>query len=242
MLYGNWTQFLHRAPSYSGTVIEGSETPEEAGERFYRMVIEVAPGTLARSETRYEYARPDPIRASGGAMPAPPGGIRQLGPRRRRNLVGGAGGGNARDLGGTPTGRRGATLGGAEARAACGGIHGGGWAAEHASGGRRARTAQRGALCGRHCPAAHAGKMPRAVRPHTTDILPGRDAVPVVRRRQCALRLPCSRRVIEGSETPEEAGERFYRMVIEVAPGTLARSETRYDTEPIDMSLQVLRF
>jgi altronate dehydratase len=48
--------------------------------------------------------------------------------------------------------------------------------------------------------------------------------------------------VIEGSETPEEAGERFYRMVIEVAPGTLARSETRYDTEPIDMSLQVLRF
>jgi altronate dehydratase len=54
MLYGNWTQFLHRAPSYSGTVIEGSETPEEAGKRFYRMVIEVAPGTLARSETRYD--------------------------------------------------------------------------------------------------------------------------------------------------------------------------------------------
>ncbi len=36
---------------YSGTVIEGSETPEEAGERFYRTVIDVASGTLARSET-----------------------------------------------------------------------------------------------------------------------------------------------------------------------------------------------
>ncbi|MHB1160130.1 MAG: UxaA family hydrolase [Chloroflexota bacterium] len=36
---------------YSGTVIEGSETPEEAGERFYRTVIDIASGTLARSET-----------------------------------------------------------------------------------------------------------------------------------------------------------------------------------------------
>ncbi len=36
---------------YSGTVIEGSETPEEAGERFYRTVIDVASGTLAKSET-----------------------------------------------------------------------------------------------------------------------------------------------------------------------------------------------
>jgi altronate dehydratase len=48
--------------------------------------------------------------------------------------------------------------------------------------------------------------------------------------------------VIEGSETAEEAGERFYRTVIEVASGTLARSETRYDTEPIDMYLQAPRF
>jgi altronate dehydratase large subunit len=48
--------------------------------------------------------------------------------------------------------------------------------------------------------------------------------------------------VIEGSETPEEAGERFYRTVIEVASGTLARSETLYYTEPIDMYLQEPRF
>ena len=48
--------------------------------------------------------------------------------------------------------------------------------------------------------------------------------------------------MIEGSETPEEAGERFYRTVIEVASGTLARSETLYYTEPIDMYLQEPRF
>jgi len=43
---------------YSGTVIEGTETPEEAGERLYRTVIEVASGTLARSET---LAYTDPV-------------------------------------------------------------------------------------------------------------------------------------------------------------------------------------
>ncbi len=36
---------------YSGTVIEGTETPEEAGERFYQTVIGIASGTLAKSET-----------------------------------------------------------------------------------------------------------------------------------------------------------------------------------------------
>jgi altronate dehydratase large subunit len=48
--------------------------------------------------------------------------------------------------------------------------------------------------------------------------------------------------VIEGSETPEEAGERLYRTVIEVASGTLARSETLNYTDPIDMYLQGPRF
>jgi altronate dehydratase large subunit len=48
--------------------------------------------------------------------------------------------------------------------------------------------------------------------------------------------------VIEGSETPEEAGERLYRTVIDVASGTLARSETLNYSEPIDMYLQEPRF
>ena len=48
--------------------------------------------------------------------------------------------------------------------------------------------------------------------------------------------------VIEGSETPEEAGERLYRTVIDVASGTLSMSETLYYTEPIDLYLQEPRF
>ena len=48
--------------------------------------------------------------------------------------------------------------------------------------------------------------------------------------------------VIEGSETPEEAGERLYRTVTDIASGTLSRSETLYYTEPIDMYLQEPRF
>ena len=48
--------------------------------------------------------------------------------------------------------------------------------------------------------------------------------------------------VIEGSETLEEAGERLYRTVIDVASGTLARSETLNYSEPIDMYLQEPRF
>jgi altronate dehydratase large subunit len=48
--------------------------------------------------------------------------------------------------------------------------------------------------------------------------------------------------VIEGSETPEEAGERLYRTVIDVASGTLTRSETLHYTEPVDMYLEEPRF
>ena len=36
---------------YSGTVIEGKETPEEVGERLVRLVLDVASGTLTRGET-----------------------------------------------------------------------------------------------------------------------------------------------------------------------------------------------
>ena len=48
--------------------------------------------------------------------------------------------------------------------------------------------------------------------------------------------------VIEGTETPEETGERFYRIVVDIASGTLARSETLNYTEPIDLNLQEPRF
>jgi altronate dehydratase large subunit len=48
--------------------------------------------------------------------------------------------------------------------------------------------------------------------------------------------------VIEGSETPEEVGERLYRTVCDVASGSLAKSETLVYTEPIDLYLQEPRF
>lgn len=48
--------------------------------------------------------------------------------------------------------------------------------------------------------------------------------------------------VIEGSESPEEAGERLYRTVCDVASGTLARSETLHYVDPIDLYLQEPRF
>ena len=44
--------------------------------------------------------------------------------------------------------------------------------------------------------------------------------------------------VIENTETPEEAGERFYRTVIDIASGTMSRSETLNYSDPIDMYLQ----
>jgi altronate dehydratase len=36
---------------FSGTVIDGSETPEEAGERLVQTVLGIASGTCTRSET-----------------------------------------------------------------------------------------------------------------------------------------------------------------------------------------------
>ncbi len=42
---------------YSGTVIEGTESLEEAGERLLKLVIDVASGTLTRSET-LNYSEP----------------------------------------------------------------------------------------------------------------------------------------------------------------------------------------
>ncbi len=48
--------------------------------------------------------------------------------------------------------------------------------------------------------------------------------------------------VIQGKETPEEAGERLYRAVLDIASGTLARSETLRYAEPADLSLEEGRF
>jgi altronate dehydratase large subunit len=48
--------------------------------------------------------------------------------------------------------------------------------------------------------------------------------------------------VIRGEETPEEAGERLYRTVIDIASGTLSRSETLRYTESADLSLEEARF
>jgi len=36
---------------YSGTVIEGKETVQEAGERLYSLILEVASGTMTKTET-----------------------------------------------------------------------------------------------------------------------------------------------------------------------------------------------
>ncbi|HWT83630.1 MAG TPA: UxaA family hydrolase [Candidatus Methylomirabilis sp.] len=48
--------------------------------------------------------------------------------------------------------------------------------------------------------------------------------------------------VITDGENPEEAGERLYRTVIDIASGTLSRSETLMFTEPIDLCLEEPRF
>ena len=48
--------------------------------------------------------------------------------------------------------------------------------------------------------------------------------------------------VIEGKEDPEQAGERLYRTVIDIASGTLSRSETLAYTEPVDLCLEEPRF
>ncbi len=48
--------------------------------------------------------------------------------------------------------------------------------------------------------------------------------------------------VIEGKEDPEQAGERLYKTVTEIASGTLSRSETLRYTDPVDMYLEEPRF
>jgi altronate dehydratase large subunit len=48
--------------------------------------------------------------------------------------------------------------------------------------------------------------------------------------------------VIESGEDPEQAGERLYRTVIDIASGTLSRSETLNYSDPIDLCLEEPRF
>jgi altronate dehydratase large subunit len=48
--------------------------------------------------------------------------------------------------------------------------------------------------------------------------------------------------VIESKEDPQAAGERLYKTVIDIASGTLSRSETLVYTEPIDLCLEEPRF
>jgi len=48
--------------------------------------------------------------------------------------------------------------------------------------------------------------------------------------------------VIEGKEDPAQAGERLYRTVIDIASGTLSRSETLVYSDPIDLYLEEPRF
>jgi altronate dehydratase large subunit len=48
--------------------------------------------------------------------------------------------------------------------------------------------------------------------------------------------------VIESNEDPEQAGERLYRTVIDIASGTLSRSETLFYADPVDLCLEEPRF
>jgi altronate dehydratase large subunit len=48
--------------------------------------------------------------------------------------------------------------------------------------------------------------------------------------------------VIEGKEDPEQVGERLYQTVIDIASGTLSRSETLFYSDPIDLCLEEPRF
>lgn len=60
---GNPVTYARSADSidyYSGTVIEGKETPDEAGERLVKLVLDIASGTVTRSET-LNYADPNQI-------------------------------------------------------------------------------------------------------------------------------------------------------------------------------------
>lgn len=48
--------------------------------------------------------------------------------------------------------------------------------------------------------------------------------------------------VIEGKEDLEQAGERLYQTVIDIASGTLSRSETLFYSDPIELYLEEPRF
>ncbi len=48
--------------------------------------------------------------------------------------------------------------------------------------------------------------------------------------------------VIADGEDPQEAGERLYRTVLDIASGTLSRSETLLHTDPIDLCMEEPRF
>ena len=48
--------------------------------------------------------------------------------------------------------------------------------------------------------------------------------------------------VIVNKEDPEKAGERLYRTVIDIASGTLSRSETLLYSDPVDLYLEEPRF
>jgi altronate dehydratase large subunit len=48
--------------------------------------------------------------------------------------------------------------------------------------------------------------------------------------------------VITDGEDPQEAGERLYRTVVDIASGTLSKSETLTHTDPLDLCLEEPRF
>jgi altronate dehydratase len=48
--------------------------------------------------------------------------------------------------------------------------------------------------------------------------------------------------VITEKEDPAAAGERLYRTVIDIASGSLSRSETLAHTDPVDLCLEEPRF
>jgi altronate dehydratase len=48
--------------------------------------------------------------------------------------------------------------------------------------------------------------------------------------------------VIEDKEDPQKAGERLYQTVVNIASGTLSRSETLLYSDPVDLNLEEPRF
>ena len=47
----SWERCREDVDFYAGTVIAGEESIEQAGERLYRLVLEIASGTMTRTET-----------------------------------------------------------------------------------------------------------------------------------------------------------------------------------------------